>query len=167
MVILCLPGERLAGLISKGRVICLQTCSRAQLPGALLNLLSQVASMLECPFYLPRTTQPKKKGGGKMNDLKKKKKKKDVITGNRNRKQTWRTPQRPGAEFGSPPPLLSCAGRRVAAGSRGLFIARLLYQTHGSSLFSCCCCLVGCRYKLDCRRCGELPGQIPARRLLT
>lgn len=53
---------------------------------------------------------------------------------------------------------LACAGRRVAAGSGGLFIAKLLYQTPGSSLFSCCCCLVGCRYKLDCRRCGELPG---------
>ncbi len=53
---------------------------------------------------------------------------------------------------------LACAGRRVAAGGRGLFIAKLLYQTPGSSLFSCCCCLVGCRYKLDCRRCGELPG---------
>lgn len=46
----------------------------------------------------------------------------------------------------------------MAAGGGGLFIAKLLYQTPGSSLFSCCCCLVGCRYKLDCRRCGELPG---------
>lgn len=48
--------KRLAGLISKGRVICLETCSRAQLPGALLNLLSQVASMplLPAPTYITK-----------------------------------------------------------------------------------------------------------------
>lgn len=91
---------------------------------------------------------------------KKEKLKKHVITGNRNRKETWRTLQRPGAEFGLTPLScsLACEGGRVAAGSGGLFIAKLLYQTPGSSLFSCCCCLVGCRCKLDCRRCGELPG---------
>lgn len=151
MVILCLPGERLARLISKGSVICLQTCSRAELPSAFLNLLSQVASMLECPFYLLHSAWPKKK-----------KKNTHVITGNRNRKESWRTPQRPGAEFGL---TLGCslACVRAAAGSAGLFIAKLLYQTPGSSLFSCCCCcLVGCRYKLGCRRCGELPrGRFP------
>lgn len=61
MVILCLPGESLAGLISKGRVICPQTCSRAELPSALLNLLSQVALMPEWPLYLLRTTRNSKK----------------------------------------------------------------------------------------------------------
>lgn len=143
MVILCLPGESLAGLISKGRVICPQTCSRAELPSALLNLLSQVALMPEWPLYLLRTTRNSKK--------------RDVITGNRNRKETWRTLRRPGAEFGSTLSCsLACAGKRAAAGSGGLFIAKVLYQTPGSSLLSCCSCLVGCRYKLGCRRCWEL-----------
>lgn len=53
---------------------------------------------------------------------------------------------------------LAQAGGWLLHGSGGLFIAGRLYQTPGPSLFSCCCCLVGCRYKLDCRRCGELPG---------
>lgn len=91
------------------------------------------------------------------------KKKRDVITGNRNRKETWRTLRRPGAEFGSTLSCsLACAGKRAAAGSGGLFIAKVLYQTPGSSLLSCCSCLVGCRYKLGCRRCWELPrGSFP------
>lgn len=90
-------------------------------------------------------------------------KKRDVITGNRNRKETWRTLRRPGAEFGSTLSCsLACAGKRAAAGSGGLFIAKVLYQTPGSSLLSCCSCLVGCRYKLGCRRCWELPrGSFP------
>lgn len=61
MQILCLPGDMLAGLISKGRVISPETCSRAQLPGALLNLLSQVAPMFECLFYLLQSTRGQKK----------------------------------------------------------------------------------------------------------
>lgn len=125
MEILCLPGETPAGLISKGRVICLETCSRAQLPGALLNLLSQVAPMLECLFYLLQSTEPEKK--------RKIKEKKHVITGNRNRKETWRTRQRPGAEFGLTPPLLSGLRRREggccmvaeAFSSPGVFIKPL------------------------------------------
>lgn len=35
MAILCLPGETRAGLISKGRLICPETCSRAQFPWCL------------------------------------------------------------------------------------------------------------------------------------
>lgn len=51
---------------------------------------------------------------------------------------------------------------RVAPGSGGLFIAKVLYQTPGSSFLSCCSCLVGCRYKLGCGRCRELPrGSFP------
>lgn len=126
MQILCLPGDMLAGLISNGRVISLETCSRAQLPGALLNLLSQVAPMFECLFYLLQSTRgPKKR--------KIKEKKKHVITGNRNRKETWRTRQRPGAEFGLTPPLLSglrrqegcCCLVAEAFSSPGVFIKPL------------------------------------------
>lgn len=154
--ILCLPGETPAGLISKGRVICLETCSRAQLPGALLNLLSQVAPMLECFFYLLQSTEPEKK-----EKLKKKKKRKT----RHNRKQEQERDLADSAEarcrvwLDSPSSLwLAQAGGWLLHGSGGLFIAGRLYQTPGPSLFSCCCCLVGCRYKLDCRRCGELPG---------
>lgn len=104
------------------------------------------------------------KNGGKKKRRKKESRKKNTSqqetgTGNRLGGQLLT----PGAEFGWPPLLLSSllarAGRRVAAaGSRGLFIAKLLYQTPGSSLFSCCRSVVGCHNKLVRRRCGELPG---------
>lgn len=47
-----------------------------------------------------------------------------IITGNRNRKKSWRTQGRPGAAFGLTPPLLA-----FLCGSGGLFH----YQVHSNS----------------------------------
>lgn len=50
MAILCLPGETLAGLISNGRLICPETCSRAQFPWySAQPAVSQVAAAASIP----------------------------------------------------------------------------------------------------------------------
>lgn len=113
---------------------------------------------MNASFTCSKVQSQKKK---KPEKLKKKKKRKT----RHNRKQEQERDLADSAEarcrvwLDSPSSLwLAQAGGWLLHGSGGLFIAGRLYQTPGPSLFSCCCCLVGCRYKLDCRRCGELPG---------